>query len=128
MVVDYDLFDELCFMAVGLHEDFGPKDCARISHARAWDDPAKVLKQHARWAYMHPGAAMIMKTQILHGPAAYLRITSPSSTTMGIGCMNRCRRSRGRSSSAARSRSTCAATRDGCGRGPRRAPRLSGLR
>ena len=26
MVVDFDLFDELCFMAVGLHENFGPSE------------------------------------------------------------------------------------------------------
>jgi hypothetical protein len=62
MVVDYDLFDELCFMAVGLHEDFGPKELRTYLTRHGWDDPAKVLKQHARWAYMHPGAAMIMKT------------------------------------------------------------------
>ena len=72
MVVDYDLFDELCFMAVGLHEDFGPKELRAYLTRQGWDDPAKVLKRHARWVYMHPGAAMIMKTRILHGPAAYL--------------------------------------------------------
>ena len=72
MVVDYDLFDELCFMAVGLHEDFGPKELRTYLTREGWDDPAKVLKRHARWVYMHPGAAMIMKTRVLHGPAAYL--------------------------------------------------------
>ena len=72
MIVDFDLFDEQCFMAVGLHEDFGPNELRAHLTRQGWDDPSKVLKQHARWVYMHPGAAMIMKTQILHGPAAFL--------------------------------------------------------
>jgi hypothetical protein len=72
MIVDYDLFDEQCFMAVGLHENFGPSELRSHLTRAGWDDPAKVLKQHARWVYMHPGAAMIMKSKVLHGPAAFL--------------------------------------------------------
>jgi hypothetical protein len=72
MIVDYDLFDEHCFMTLGLHQDFGPEQLREHLTASAWDDPMKVLKRHARWFYMRPGNAMIMKTQNLHGPAALL--------------------------------------------------------
>lgn len=72
MVVDSDLYDEQCFMALGLHENFGPAELREHLTRKGWDDPAKVLKQHARWVYMHPGKAMLMKTQVLHGPAALL--------------------------------------------------------
>ncbi len=72
MVVDYDLYDEHCFMALGLQQDFGPERLREHLTRKGWDDPAKILKRHARWVLMHPGKAMLMKTQTLHGPAALL--------------------------------------------------------
>jgi hypothetical protein len=72
MIPDYDLFDEQCFMSVGLHQDFGPAELRKYLSVAGWNDPMMKIKQHARWFYMRPGNAMIMKTQNLHGPAAFL--------------------------------------------------------
>jgi hypothetical protein len=72
MVVDYELYDEQCFMALGLNENFGPEQLRDYLTRAAWDDATRSIKHHARWVYMHPGMSMIMKTQNLHGPAALL--------------------------------------------------------
>ena len=41
MIVDYDLFDEHCFMTLGLHQDFGPEQLREHLTAAAWEDPMK---------------------------------------------------------------------------------------
>ena len=108
---------------------FGPKELRAYLTREGWDDPAKALKQHARWVYMHPGAAMIMKTQILHGPAAFLPHYEPQFYDDGYRMyepMPKIPRSLlvgPRDPGAPARRSRC-----GCRRRPRSAARLPGVR